>query len=174
MAEYGRININTNFVVQDKIDVFQNVITDKINDLENKTNTELKKIQDDEIQQRNIIDYNFRSFNQRLNDTNARIDTVDINTRTMFTVILGIVYTILLNPVVRFINRFTHSYTLSLRKVRTAYFGEKYIIYVNTTNEIIFDSLNFNKEYKKCLKSGLTTKHNIIESTIKYQMGEYN
>lgn len=149
-------------------------INSKLDKIEKNINDELKKIQDDEIQQRNIIDYNLRSFNQRLNDTNARIDTVDFNTKNMFTAILGIVYTILLNPVVRFINRFTHSYTLSLRKVRTAYFGEKYIIYVNTTNEIVFDSLNFNKEYKKCLKSGLTTKHNIIESTIKYQMGEYN
>lgn len=149
-------------------------ISSKLDEIERYINDELKKIQDDEIQQINVINYNLRSFDQRLNDTNARIDTVDINTRNMFTAILGIVYAILLNPVVRFINGFTHSYTLSLRKVRTAYFGEKYIIYVNTTNEIIFDSLNFNKEYKKCLKLGLTTKHNIIESTIKYQMGEYN
>lgn len=92
----------------------------------------------------------------------------------MLSYILGIIYSILLNPVVRFINKFTHTYVLGIREINTMYFGKQYVLLVsNKETTIVENQAVFNKKYKELLKSGRKTKYDIIDATIKYQMGGY-
>ena len=151
-----------------------NSISDKFDEIERNINDELKKIQDEKLLSDGIIQDKFNQFESKYYSLKQEIISNKQDNIYMLSYILGIIYSILLNPVVRFINKFTHTYVLGIREINTMYFGKQYVLLVsNKETTVVENQAVFNKKYKELLKSGRKTKYDIIDATIKYQMGGY-
>lgn len=146
----------------------------KLDEIEKDINNKLKKIQDEKTISDGIFQAKFNQFESKHNSLAQEVISNRQNSMYMLSYILGIIYSILLNPVVRFINKFTHTYVLGIREINTMYFGKQYILLVsNRKTATVENQTVFNKKYKELLKSGRKTKYDIIDATIKYQMGGY-
>lgn len=162
MAEITNID-NTRVTIQNKFDEFENRIND-----------ELKKIQDEQILRDEVVQHKFDENDSKHYNILQRINSDKQDSIMMLSFMLSILYAILLNPVIRFINKFTHTYTLGMREIHTTYFGTQFVILVSIKETAVVENQTvFSKKYKELLKSGRKTKDDIIEATVKYQMGGY-